>query len=176
MSHTIRLRGPWDYRPLARAELEADGSVRWDDRDLPAGGTMGMPADWGAALGNDFRGLVRFTRRFTQPTGLGEQTRVWLVVENVDWQATVTLNGTPLGCLQLANSPPAPCLLVFPSAPALPCPGRFNIMPHLLPRNELQVEVLVPATSPGDPLLPRPGREHLAGGLIGLVKLEIEAL
>jgi hypothetical protein len=189
MAHSIRLRGPWDYQPLARAELQADGSIRFDDRDLPAGGTMALPADWGAALGQDFRGLVRFTRRFTQPTGLDETTRVWLVIDNIDWQATVTLNGTFLGCVQLAKTPPSARLLVSPSpplplspsllpsvsSPALPCPARFDITAHHAPRNALTIDVLLPGSGVGAPPLARPGRENLAGGLIGLVRLEIEA-
>jgi hypothetical protein len=148
-----------------------------------------MPADWGASVGANFRGLVRFTRRFAQPTGLDEISRVWLVLESVDWQAAVSLNGTTLGCVQLANSPTTPCLLVSPSlvlplspplplslsSPALPCPARFDIMRILAPRNELTIDVLLPAVDPGTPPLVRPGRENQPGGLIGLVKLEIEA-
>jgi hypothetical protein len=185
--HTIRLRGPWDYQPLARAELLADGTVRWDDRDLPAGGSLAMPADWNAALGSNFRGLVRFTRRFAQPTGLDETSRVWLVIDNADWQAATILNGTLLGHIQLANTPPAPCLLVsLPprlcvspspsrrSSHALPCPARFDITALLAPRNELTIDVLLPAVEAGALPLDRSGREGQSGGLVGLVWLEME--
>jgi hypothetical protein len=179
--HTIRLRGPWEYQPLARATLLADGSVSLDERDLPAGGTIALPADWGETLGNDFRGLVRFTRRFAQPTGLDAATRVWLVIEDVDWQGTVTLNGHWLGQVQLAQPFRAPCLPVSPSLlPSLPsptsCPARFDITSLLQPRNELTIDVLLPAAGAGTAPLARPGRETLPGGLIGLVRLEIEAL
>jgi len=179
MPHTIRLRGPWEYQPLARATLRADGSVSWDDRGLPPGGSIALPADWGGVLGNDFRGLARFTRRFAQPTGLDAATRVWLVIENVDWQAAVALNGQPLGHVQLAQTPPA-CLSLAPSlrsslSPPIACPARFDITALLQPRNELTIDILLPGVAAGAPPLVRPGREDLTGGLIGLVRLEIEA-
>ena len=188
-AHSIRLRGPWDYLPLARAELLAGGSIRSDDRDLPAGGTIAMPADWSAALGNDFRGLVRFTRRFAQPTGLSETSRVFLVIDNVDWQAAVTLNGQLLGHIQLANTSPALCLSIsatprpslspfppLPHTPALPCPARFDIKSLLAPRNELTIDVVLPAVEAGASPFDRQEREGQSGGLIGLVRLEIEDL
>ena len=179
MPHTIRLRGPWEYQPLARATLRADGSVSRDDTDLPSGGTIVMPGDWGAPLGGDFRGLVRFTRRFAQPTGLDAATHVWLVIENVDWQAAVALNGQPLGHVQLARTPPV-CLSLAPSlppsaSPPIVCPARFEIAARLRPRNVLTIDVLLPEVAAGAPPLARPGREDLPGGLIGLVRLEIEA-
>jgi hypothetical protein len=159
--------------------------VSLDDRDLPPGGMIVMPADWSGVLGGDFRGLVRFTRRFAQPTGLDGNTRVWLVVENVDWQAAVSLNGHPVGHTQHAGTSPTPCLLV-PLSPSLPlspspplslcspCPARFDITALLQPRNELTIDVLLPEIAAGCLPLSRPGRENLAGGLIGLVRLEIE--
>ena len=39
---------------------------------------------------------VVWTRRFGRPTGLGDDTRIWLVLERSASIATVTLNGTPL--------------------------------------------------------------------------------
>jgi hypothetical protein len=177
MPHTIRLRGPWEYQPLARAVLLADGSVSLDERDLPAGDTIVLPADWGEILGSDFRGLVRFTRRFTQPTGLDATTRVWLMIEDVDWQGTVALNGQQLGHIQLAETSPAPCLPVAPSLrPAIPpptsCPARFDITSLLQPRNELTIDVL-PRRNWAPALFSR--RQDLSGGLVGLVRLEIDA-
>jgi hypothetical protein len=175
--HSIRLRGPWEYQPLARAVLLADGGVSLDDRSLPPGGTLVMPADWGGVLGDDYRGLVRFTRRFAQPTGLDGNSRVWLVVENVDWQAAVSLNGHALGHTQFAGTSTAPWLLVSPSPPlplCSPCPVHFDITALLQPRNELSIEILFPEIAGGVAALSRPGRENLPGGLIGLVRLEIE--
>ena len=172
MPHTIRLRGPWEYQPLARATLLADGSVSRDERDLPAGGTIALPADWGDILGNDFRGLVRFSRRFAQPTGLDAATRVWLVIENVDWLATVSLNDQFLGHVHLAQATPPLSIppSLFPSiSPPSPCPARFDITSHLQPRNLLAIDVLKSPAAAG------PGWTTQPGGLIGLVRLEIVA-
>ena len=163
MPHTIRLRGPWEYQPLARATLLADGSVGRDDRDLPAGGTIVMPGDWGAVLGSDFRGLVRFTRRFALPTGLDASTRVWLVIEDVDWQGTVVLNGAALGMVRFSAA------LATDGVSGLPCPARFDITSHLQPRNLLAIDVLKSPAAAG------PGWTTQPGGLIGLVRLEIVA-
>jgi hypothetical protein len=159
MPHTIRLRGPWEYEPLARGSR--------DDRELPPGGTMAMPGDWGAVLGAAFRGQVRFTRRFAQPTGLDASSRIWLVIEEVDWQAVVALNGQSLGEVRFSGAPA--------EADVVPCPARFDITTLLLPRNELTIDVLLPEVAAGAPPLARPGREGQPGGLIGLVSLEIES-
>ena len=173
--HAIRLRGPWDCQPLARVTLLADGSLREDRSALPSGGTAVLPDDWAAALGADFRGLVRFTRRFAQPTGLTAATRVWLAIDDVDWQARLALNGHDLGCIQLAGSTPSPLLLAAPSPGlAVVCPARFDITSLLQPRNELVIEVLLPAVEAGAARFSRPRREGQPGGLIGLVRLEIE--
>ena len=40
--------------------------------------------------------LVRWTRRFHKPTGLDDNSRVWLVIENVAGEIDVTLNGRPM--------------------------------------------------------------------------------
>jgi hypothetical protein len=137
-----------------------------DDRQLPPGGTVAMPGDWGAILGADFRGLVRFSRRFAQPTGLGAETRVWLVIEEVDWQAAVTLNGHALGEVRFSGASAEGNVML--------CPARFEIAALLLPRNELTIDVLLPEVAADAPPLVRPGREGQPGGLIGVVRLEIQ--
>ena len=71
---------------------------------------MRIPADWGTTLGREFRGRVRFLRRFGRPTGLGPGDRLELVLQQVDAWGTVTLNGLPLGPL-----------------PAGPGPHRFDV-------------------------------------------------
>lgn len=159
MPHTIRLRGPWEYEPLPRG-------LSRDDREPPRG-TVAMPGDWGGILGADFRGQVRFTRRFARPTGLDAETRVWLVIEEVDWQAAVALNGQSLGEVRFSGAPA--------EADVVPCPARFDITTLLLLRNELTIDVLLPEVAAGAPPLARPGREGQPGGLIGLVSLEIES-
>ena len=116
--HSIRLRGPWECKPLER-----DGPG-----PLPSPCRVTMPCDWGDSLGHEFRGLVRFRRWFNRPTGLEAHERVWIVVESVDATASVTLNGHPLGEIPLG---------------ATYC--EFDITALLQPRNELLVEVGCPA-------------------------------
>jgi hypothetical protein len=179
MPHTIRLRGPWEYQQLAHAVMQPDGSIVFSYDNLPAGGTMQVPADWGGVLGHDFRGLVRFTRHFAKPTGLDANSRVFLVVENVDWQAAVSVNIIVRMDVQLTGTQPAPCYLydhpLSSAARTTPCPVRFEITEFLQPHNLLTIDVLLPRLAHGALPLHRPGRSDLPGGLIGLVKLEIEA-
>ena len=157
--HVIRLRGPWEYQPLARSVLLPDGSTQTEPGDLPPGGRLQMPADWGATLGPDFRGRVRYTRGFNWTAGLDPGDRVELVLEQADAFAEVALNGTLLGRMQIGD-------------PAT----RFEIAALLQPRNELVVIVELPHLTPTSPPLPRRGRDSLPGGLIGEVRLEIHAL
>lgn len=156
-SHVIRLRGPWDYEVLARTLVTADGTRRALRENLPAPGRVHLPADWGATLGSDFRGLVRYTRRFGLPTNLQPNDQVSLVVEGVDHFGSAQLNNTPLGELL-----------------GFSCPTVFEVRLLLAPRNVLVLEVELPAyESAAAPQ--RPGREALPGGPIGEVRLEIRA-
>ena len=41
-------------------------------------------------------GRVRWTRRFHEPTGLSESSRVWLVFEDAGNQSEMSLHGRPL--------------------------------------------------------------------------------
>jgi hypothetical protein len=160
MPHVIRLRGPWEYQLLVLFQpLD----------DLPAGGTLHLPADWGDVLGGDFQGVVRFTRRFHRPTGLNAASRVWLVIDDVDWHATVTLNDQLCGDVICSHSTD-----VSSHAASQRCPARFDVTANLLPQNILSISVSSPGLSAGGAALPRPGREGLPGGLIGLVGIEIE--
>ena len=95
--HVIRLRGPWEYEPLVRVWIDASGARRESRESLPAAGRAHLPADWGLTLGPDFRGRVRYTRRFGLPTNLEPHEEVWLVVEGVDYFGSLALNDTPLG-------------------------------------------------------------------------------
>ena len=155
--HVIRLRGPWEYCPLERVRLLHDGTCERSSQGLPPGGRVEIPADWGQTLGDDFRGRVRYVRRFGCPTNLTSGDRVWLVLEAVDARAEVMLNDEPLGSV------------------TGPAGGRFDITAALRDRNVLTVDV---------ELLPLPSeveRERRAeraggpGGLIGEVRLEIAA-
>ena len=154
LSHVIRLRGPWQCAPLARTVLLANGQTANEQGSLPAGGRIELPADWGALLGNDFRGRIRFNRRFGLPTGIEPEQRIDLVIECVDAFGHASLNGESLGPLG-SNA------------------ARFDVTRQLKPRNELEVIVELPRLSAESAPLPRPGREHLPGGLIGEVRLEI---
>jgi hypothetical protein len=143
MPHVIRLRGPWEYEPLARWVATADGQWTLVNENLPPAGTIPMPADWSAVLGPDFRGVVRFTRRFHRPTGLSPQTSVRLIIEDVYASAVVALNGRLLD--EISSQSPGP--------------SSYEISADLQPANEVRVDVAAPPEEP-------PGR-------LGLVQLEI---
>jgi len=170
MPHTIRVRGPWHLQPLARAATLPDGSWRLTEDDLPPACKAEMPADWGNSFGNEFRGLVRHSRKFHRPTGLDANSRVWLVIDNVDFQAAVALNHQPLGLIQLAGSPPVGQVFNLPTPPSS-CPARFDITQLLAESNRLSLDILLP---PDSASLPRPNRHNLPGGLIGMVRLDID--
>jgi hypothetical protein len=166
MPHTIRLRGPWNFEPLSRFVPLADGSSSVTNDDLPLSGVIELPADWGMALGADFQGSVKFTRRFRRPTGLDAASLVNLVIDDVDWQADVSLNDRLLRTVVCSQS----------SEPRqeLHCPARFDISTLLVPQNRLSIVVTSPALDTRNFPLPRPGRTGQPGGLIGLVRLEID--
>jgi len=173
MPHSIRLRGPWEYQPLARFRPLASGQLRVMHESLPAGGTLNLPGDWGDALGRDFEGIVRFTRCFHCPTGLEADSRVWLVVEDVDSHARIELNDHYLG--EVASGRSSVARDQADDAHVQFCPARFDITPILRPQNRLSISVTSPslATHDSQPVS-RPGREGQPGGLIGLIRLEIE--
>ena len=155
--HVIRLRGPWEYCPLERARLLTDGTFERSTEGLPPGGRTDVPSDWGKSLGDDFRGRVRYVRRFGCPTNLTSGDRVWLVLEAVDARADVMLNEAPLGSV------------------TAPAGGRFDITAALRDRNVLTVDV---ERLPLPPEVERQRRAASAsgpGGLVGEVRLEIAA-
>ncbi len=154
--HFIRLRGPWEYRPLARTAIPADGSRHRETENVPGPGRIAMPADGGAALGTDSRGRVSYRRRFGRPTGLDAADRVELVIARVDAFGCAALNGQELG--EIAAGGP---------------PWRCDITARLQPRNELVIEVALPPRTASSVSPARPGRDCLPGGLIGEVRLEI---
>jgi hypothetical protein len=132
--HVIRLRGPWEYAPLER--FDSDGP-------LPAPGKITMPADWSATLGADFRGRVRYVRRFGKPGFTEPYEQIWIVCTVVRSRADVLLNGELLG--EVIGDEP----------------GIFEVTGKLESRNMLEVVVEHAAKAP-DP-----------GGIIGEVRLEI---
>ena len=118
-----------------------------------------MPTSWAASLGTEFRGCVRYARRFTRPTDLESYERVWLVFEGVDSRAQLVLNEEPLGRLD-----------------GYALRGAFEITGRLRDRNELVMDVELPFNVGSAEGLLRPGRAACAGGLIGEVRLEIRSL
>lgn len=119
--------------------------------DLKSHVKIKIPSDWGDWLGDSFRGRVAFVRNFGLPTGLAENQKVWLVVEEVDFRGNVFLNRRPLGPIQLGEPP-----------------MRIEIHSQLGKSNELRIEIEVPVQAD------RGHRDGLAGGLTGGVRLEIE--
>src|SRR4051812_10655240 len=79
--HPIRLRGPWEYQPLACAEA----------RPLPPPGRIVAPSRL-----PDFTGRVRLVRRFGYPGTLDAEEHVWLRLPPLPPGSGVALNGTAL--------------------------------------------------------------------------------
>ncbi len=155
MPHYIRLRGPWNYRPLARWLPTASGDWQLVADNLLDSGIISLPGDWRAALG-DFAGTVLFTRTFRCPESLASATRVWLGVEEVSSQARVELNDQFLGeivCSQTAEG-----------NHHQQCPARFDITELLQPRNLVAITLTSPTPTPTE----------RRSGHLGLVRLEIE--
>jgi len=155
--HVIRLRGPWVYQPLERQVLAGDGSVVAVAGGLPEAGRITLPDDWGKTLGGDFRGRVRYVRRFGRPSNLDRAQRVWLVCDGVDLRATCELNARALGPIEGYRRA-----------------VRFDITSELAERNELTVDVELPPLDYQSEQGLRPDRAGLPGGIIGEVRLEIE--
>jgi len=110
--HRIRLRGPWQWEPL---ELRGPGP-------LPGPQRVTMPcrlADGGFA---GFAGRVRMTRKFGYPGRIDADERVWLTIDGVEGQASITLNGQLLAANQ-----------------QVAC--DFDVTGLLGPRNSLEVEL-----------------------------------
>jgi hypothetical protein len=155
--HTIRLRGPWQLEPVLRYVRRGDGGFDLATNDLPAAGRMHVPTDWGAVLGGDFLGRVRYVRTFHAPPGLQFDERVWLVVEPQRSTARVVLVEDTLGVVAAGGRA-----------------GRFDITHRLLPTNRLEIFVDHPAVEEGRIVGDGDADLSLAGGLVGEVRLEIE--
>jgi hypothetical protein len=112
--HRIRLRGPWECVPLARA---AD-----DARPLPPQRRMAMPCRWAAGGLSEFSGRIRFQRNFGYPGRIDAHERVWLTVGPASDRVRITLNGAFLGEREGGGC-------------------EFEVTALLRDRNELAVEV-----------------------------------
>ena len=144
--HTIRLRGPWQYCVLEGTPTAPAGTS----------GQIQMPADWSATLGAEFRGVVRYTRKFGCPSGLTDLVHVLLVVSAVNNSATIQLNDQPLGRVTGSHGPQA-----------------FDISERLQPRNQLDIDVSLPIDLDLRAEHNRADGDERSGGLIGEVRLEI---
>jgi hypothetical protein len=114
--HRIRLRGPWDYEPLAR--LPADAALQ-----LPPPGRMAVPCRWTDGGLPGFAGRVRFRRRFGFPGQIDTHERVWLTGAGVEASADIAVNGVGLG-RQVGDQP-----------------FECDVTAFLRPRNELVMDV-----------------------------------
>lgn len=156
--HVIRLRGPWEYEPLARA-MQID-TAEWQLQaiDLPPAGRVSVPANWGETLGLNFMGRVRYVRRFGKPTGLSPSEAIWLAVDGVDAFASVSLNNQAIG-----------------EVPGPESHARFNVTEYLKPRNILVLEIEKPRLNgPRCYADVSDSRHGLPGGPIGEVRLEFD--
>jgi hypothetical protein len=100
-------------------------------------------------------GSLRLMRRFHRPTGLDETSRVWLVVENLDGAAEVSLNDRVLGRLSGGQKPSDDAVTK--------AQARIEITQSLRPHNMIAI-VAGPALA---------GKEEQANAL-NSVRLEIE--
>ena len=153
--HTIRLHGPWQYFVIAHSAL-CEGAPDEQSQQHSPTGTIQLPRDWGATLGINFRGRVRYCRSFGKPTGLNTGDRIELVCQCVDAFGTAELNE-----LELGNIPPGLAAT------------RFDITQLLRPRNQLIIDVELPMAGSDQMQFHRPGREGLPGGIVGEIRLEI---
>ena len=93
----ISLSGPWNYRPIARTTLHADGSISEDKSNLPPAGKMAVPSNWHLSGLPNFNGRVLFECDFNFAHKLSPDDRVFLVFYGVDYFAKVALNGVMIG-------------------------------------------------------------------------------
>jgi len=146
--YRILLRGPWVCEPLARAERNAAGTLVWSDGALPASGTVRLPASWQGLFG-DFRGRVRFRRRFHPPSNIEPSDRLFIVFGAVGGTGVVTLNGRDLGRLDVAAGK-----------------TTFDVTGLLQVNNELAIELEFTDSA----------AESAPGGLFGVGALEIRSV
>lgn len=158
--HRIHLRGPWEYQPLSRSKLLANGTLEVIDEPVPPPAKMLMPGCWTQGGLTNFGGTLLFRRPFRWPNELLHHERVWLVFTGVDGQAQIRFNQKPLG---------------EHTGPYLPF--EFDITPYLKEQNHLEVEVTLPGCDDPAWLAYYYGKGHGTtlpnGGLWGTVHLEV---
>ncbi len=152
--HSIRLRGPWQFTPIATTYWTQEGVSQETGTDVPSPGTMTIPGDWSDTLGPHFYGKVLFQRHFHKPTGLEEGDTIQIRLEQVNALADVFLNHEAIG-----------------SASAERGSVALVIERELEPRNLLEIMVDFPQLDQNSSSLVT--IENLAGGILGEVQLEI---
>ena len=93
----MSLDGIWNYQPIARTVLQADGKIAEDTSNLPPAGNMPVPSNWHLNGLPNFNGRVKFTRDFNFTPALAPTQHAFLVLHGVDYFAEIGLNGSPVG-------------------------------------------------------------------------------
>jgi beta-galactosidase/beta-glucuronidase len=146
-SYRFFLRGPWQSEPLARVERDESGTLVWSGSPLPAAATVRLPASWQDLFGG-FRGRVRFRRRFHPPTNVEADDRLFIVLDAVGGEGTVSLNGRFLGKTDRQERS-----------------TDYDVTGQLRPNNELEIDLEYPDFA-GD---------RKPGGLFAPIALEIRS-
>jgi beta-mannosidase len=159
--HKINLRGPWECEAVCRTVIHRTGQIDALNGKLPEKCQMNMPSRWATGGLGLFNGRVRFARTFQWPGTLDWYERLWLTFHGADYFSTVVLNGAELGRHAGAFDP-----------------FEFDITSLVRQKNELIVEVDLPATHPdaqSQQRLLRGGQAcpERSGGLWGNVALEV---
>lgn len=152
--HTIRLRGPWQFTPLATTYWSDSAESQETGIEVPPPGTMKIPNDWSDTLGDSFHGKVLFQRYFHKPTGLEQGDLVQITLTEVNALATVFLNHEAIGTGDVSQGK-----------------STFEVTDKLELRNLLEVIIDFPALdAKSAPLNTIEGR---TGGITGEVQIEI---
>ena len=130
MPHIIRLRGPWQYKPLWQWEPAPRGSRRVSSELPPPAGTFVAPGNWRELLG------ARFPRLRQAQQGIPPSDRIGFELPRVAEAFCempsaipgVILNGCPIGDESTG--------------------GRYEITPLLQPTNELWMCVTLDGQDP----------------------------
>ncbi|MBA63914.1 MAG: hypothetical protein CMJ76_16285 [Planctomycetaceae bacterium] len=152
--HIIRLRGPWQYTPIATTRWTKNQQSEETGTEVPKPGTMKIPCDWADSLGPDFRGKVLFQRHFHKPSGLDENDTVRIYIEQVNALADIFLNHEAIGSASVEEGS-----TFFPIEDKL---EQYNLL-----------EIIVDFPLVNDQSGQLVTNEDLSGGITGEIQLEI---
>jgi hypothetical protein len=142
--YRIALRGPWEFEPVATTDPGSEMMTEGKAASFPSGRAR-FPAGWTELFG-EFRGKMRFRRRFHRPTNLDPHERVWLVLEAVGGTGRIEINGCSLGTVAHST-----------------VPQRFDVTDFLIGNDDLVIELAWHGSTTGSE----------PGGLYAPVILEI---